>query len=128
MPTAADGSSSFQFPPGGIECRPGDYIIRREADGRWSVYRVEDVLLVKRLLVRSSTPASLALEEDVLDSMTPAYFREVQLLVTAFAPDFADDAAAMEVVARQTLTEGEHGMLRSAQDFPAATCRVITPH
>lgn len=122
MPTASD---AFQFPPGGIECRPGDHVICRAASGRWIVYRVDDVLLVKRLVVRPSTPASLALEEDLLDSITPAYFREVQLLLTSFDPDFADESAASDAIARQALTEREHGLLRSAQNFPATTCRVI---
>ena len=122
MPTA---SNAFQFPPGGIECRPGDHVICREASGRWIVYRVEDLLLVKRLIVPLSAPTSLALEEDLLDSITPAYFREVHLLLTSFDPDFADESAARDAVARQTLTEREHGLLRSAQNFLATTCHVV---
>ena len=127
MSDGAGGSTFYQFPEGSVECAPRDYLICGPRDARWSVYRVDDILLVKRLMPRLTPPASLVAEEDVLDSMTPAYFREVQFLVTAFDPDFADESAARHAIARHELHERAHGLLRAAREFPQTQCRVFRP-
>ncbi|HLE57250.1 MAG TPA: hypothetical protein VJB15_09215, partial [Rhodothermia bacterium] len=96
---------SIAFPKGAVACAPGDYLVCRRSGAGWLVYRVEDLLLVKRLLPRLTTPPTLILEEVLLDSKTPAYFNEVQLLLTSFAPQFADETDALRAIDRQALTE-----------------------
>jgi hypothetical protein len=86
---------------------------------------VEDILVVSRLFAGGTTPITLRPEEDLLDSMTPAYFGEVQLLVRAFDPDFADEAAATAAVQRDALSERASGLLRAAREFSETDCRVF---
>lgn len=113
------------FPEGAAVCAAGDYLIRREADKSWRAYRVEDLLAVQRLVPIQTDPSSLMVEEHLLDSMAPAYFNEVQLLLTAFEPAFADEAGASRAIDNQTLTERETGLLRSARAFTPTSCRVV---
>lgn len=97
------------------------------------MYLVEDVLAVKRLMVSQpipnapDAPATLLPENTVLDSMRPAYFGEVQLLLSVFDPAFKDPAAAAQALQAQAITQREQGLLRPARDFPKATCQVLKP-
>ncbi len=100
-------------------------MICRAEGARWSVYLVEDILSIKRLVPDLSDPAALRYEEDLLDSMAPAYFGEVQLLVTAFAPDFAEEAAAREAVQHKALSERFRGLLRPARQFSKTGCQIF---
>lgn len=127
MEGGTGGSTFFRFPDGGVECASGDYLICRHAGSRWTVYRVDDILQVKRLVARLTPPATLVMEADLLDSITPAYFREVQFLVTAFDPNFADEHAARHAIERKELTERIHGLLRAAREFSQTDCRVFRP-
>ncbi len=61
----------------------------------------------------------------MLDSMTPAYSNEVQLLLTAVDRDFPDESKALEAIHLQTLTEPAKGLLRPAREFTESDCRVV---
>ncbi|WP_157237936.1 hypothetical protein [Desulfobacter curvatus] len=91
----------------------------------WQVYRVEDILLVKRLLPVRNDPSTLLIEEHMLDSMTPAYFNEVHLLLTVLDLDFTDESKAIQAIHLQTLNERTRGVLRPASEFTEPDCRVI---
>jgi hypothetical protein len=116
---------SITFPNGAVVCAAGDYLICRHSGEGWKVYRVEDLLLVKRLMPLANDPSTLFIEEHMLDSMTPAYFNEVQLLLTAFDPDFADESKALQAIHLQTLTVRAKGLLRLAREFTEPDCRVV---
>ena len=115
------------FPSGSVICAPGDYLVCRNSGSRWKVYQVEDLLLIKRLIPVLNDPASLFIEEHMLDSMSPAYHNEVQLLLTAYEPDFADESEAAQAINLQTLAEQVRHLLRPAKEFPESECRVIHP-
>ena len=118
---------SIPFPEGALVCAAGDYLIRRRSAGAWRVYRVEDLLLVKRLLPLFNDPSTLLLEEHLRDSVTPAYADEVHLLLTAFDPEFDAEAEASQAVRLKTLTERAKGLLRPAREFTAEACRKVSP-
>jgi hypothetical protein len=113
------------FPPGAVVCAPGDYLICRDVVKRWQVYRLEDLLLVKRLVPLPDDPSTLMLEEHARDSMAPAYAEETHLLMTAFEPGFADEPQALQAIDQQALSERATGLLRPAREFPAHDCRVV---
>lgn len=115
------------FPPGSIECRTGDYLICVQASQGCHVFRVDDILSVSRLVALNTEPISLMAEDTLLDSMTPAYLGETHLLLTAFDPVFANEAAARQAILGHTLIEGMHGLLRSTRDFPKDDCQVVSP-
>ena len=71
------------FPEGAVVCAPGDYLICRNPAEGWQVYRVDDLLLVKRLIPLPHDPSTLMLEEHARDSMPPTYPEEAELLMTA---------------------------------------------
>lgn len=123
----AVGQRTLEFPKGSVACAPEDYLVCRGVGSRWQVYRVEDVLAAKRLVPDPSAPAILLFEEDLLDSMAPAYLGDVLLLLTALGPDFADEAVAKDAIRRQALTERVRGLLRPAREFSTAECRVVRP-
>ena len=118
-------SRDLAFPEGCIECRIGDYIIRRHADSLWYVYRLEDILSVKRLVPSQTRPMTLIAEEDLLDSMTPAYFAEVQFLVSAFDLGHADEFLARQSIQNKAMIERAQGLLRAAREFSRTDCRVV---
>jgi hypothetical protein len=113
------------FPKGAAICTPGDYLICHNLAEAWQVYRVEDILLVKRLVPLLNNSSTLIFEEHLLDSMTPAYFNEVQLLLTAFNSNFTDEPEVLQAIHHKTLTEGAKGLLRSAREFAEPDCRVV---
>jgi hypothetical protein len=117
----------FVFPADGIECLAGDYLLCPQAGAEWQVCRVDDILAIERLVASATVPVILTPETTVLDSQTPAYFGEVHLLLTVFAPLFADEAAARQAIAQGTLTERVRGLLRGAREFPGDACRVVRP-
>lgn len=119
-----DQTSVF-FPDGSVVCAPGDYLICHPSGERWKVYRVEDLLLVKRLVPMLTDPSALLVEEHMLDSVGPAYFNEVQLLLTALDPDFKEKSEALQAINDQKLTEGVKGLLRSALEFAESDCSVV---
>lgn len=121
------GQRTLEFPKGSVACAPEDYLVCRDVGSRWQVYRVEDILAAKRLIPDPSAPATLLFEEDMLDSMAPAHFGDVLLLLTALGPDFADEAIAKDAIRRGVLTERVRGLLRPAREFSAADCRVVRP-
>ena len=116
---------AIMFPQDAVICAPGDYLVCHQPDTGWQVYRVEDLLLLKRLIALLNNPSALMLEEHMLDSMAPAYFNEVHLLVTAFAPAFTDEQDAEQAIERQTLAEQATGLVRPAREFSTSACRVI---
>lgn len=116
---------SIDFPAGSVVCAAGDYLICRHSSEAWKVYRVDDLLLVKRLVPLLNDPRRLIVEEQMLDSISPAYFNEVQLLLTAFESNFTDEAQALRTIHLQLLTERSTRLLRSASDFTDGECKVI---
>ena len=116
---------SLAFPEGAAVCAAGDYLLCRRPGEAWRVYRVEDILTVKRLVPVVDDPSTLMLEEHLLDSVTPAYHEEVQLLLTAFDPTFDDEPEALQAVRQQTLHERERGLLRPARELNAPDCRAV---
>ncbi|MCS6303122.1 MAG: hypothetical protein H8K07_05590 [Nitrospira sp.] len=89
------------------------------------MYRVENIILVKRLLPLLNNPATLLIEEQMLDSMSPVYHNEVQLLLTAFDPIFSNESEAVQAIHLQNLTERVEGLLRLARGFSERDCRVV---
>ena len=121
----------LNLPPDTIRSAPGDYLLCRQPDQSWRLYQVEDLVLVKRLIPVADPPGALMLEEQLLDSLAPAYFNEVYLLLTAFAPVFATEQDALQALDRQEPAAQSRGLLRAAREFPQTSCRVIrraTPH
>ena len=113
------------FPNGSVVCAPGDHLICHDSGAGWRVYLVEDLLLVKRLVPVLDKPSMLMIEEHLPDSVPPAYFNDVHLLVTAFDPTFADAAEALHALDHQAVTERAKGLLRPAREFVEPACRVV---
>jgi hypothetical protein len=113
------------FPEGSAVCAPGDYLICRRSGAGRQIYRVDDLLMVKRLVPSLNNHSALMLEEHLLDSMAPAYFNEVQLLLTAFDSNLTDESEVLQAIQLQTLNERAKGLLRAARDFTGPDCRVV---
>ena len=59
------------------------------------------------------------------DSIKPAYFEEVQLLLTRFDHTFADAAEARLALEHKQLRTGVQGLMRAARAFPQTDCKVV---
>ncbi len=77
---------TIMFPEKSIRCQRGDYIIQWGPDGRFRVYRVEDLVKLSRLMPFGKD--ALIEEQTILDSERPAFMNEIYLLITAFDRDF----------------------------------------
>lgn len=113
------------FPEGSVMCTAGDYLVCQQSTAEWRVYKVEDILLVVRLVPVENEPSILLIEDHMLDSMPPAYLNEVQLLLTVIAPIFANESNAFQAIRSQTLNEQTKGVLRPAYEFPKSDCQVF---
>jgi len=118
----------ISFPDGAVECRPGDYIVSQEADGRCRVYRVRDILALERLVPSLTRPMMLTAEPHMLDSMAPAYADEVYLLLDALDPAFGNFDEAVRAVQGGNLGTSMTDILRPAVDFPDTRTQVVTGH
>lgn len=116
---------SIEFPKGAVVCTTGDYLICRHSATKWQVYRVEDILLARRLIPFQNDISTLVIEEHMSDSKIPAYFNEVQLLLTEVGPDFPDQSIALQAIRLQTLNERVKGLLRPAREFTEQDCKVV---
>jgi hypothetical protein len=117
--------TNYAFPPESVHCEQGDHLLCETPDGRVVVYRVDDLLLVKRLVRLGNEGSDLVLEELLLDSVAPAYFNEVHLLLTALEPSLSSEEEAVEAIRTHQLTAKAEGLLRSAQDFTKSRCQVF---
>jgi hypothetical protein len=115
----------YALSPESVNCEPGDHLLCKTPDGELVVYRVEDLLLVKRLVRLGSEGSDLVLEEHLLDSVAPAYFNEVHLLLTELEPSLSSEEEAVEAIRAHRLTTRAEGLLRSARDFTRTRCRVF---
>ena len=114
-----------RFPPGAVECRRGDHLLREEPDGRWRVYRVRDIVALERLVPSLTQPVALRSEADLLDSMAPAYAGEIYLLVDALEPGFGTVEEAVQALRTGPLSECVSSLLQPAAAFPAASTHVV---
>ena len=114
-----------RFPPGAVECRRGDHLLRQEPDGSCRVYRVRDIVALERLVPSLTHPVALRSEADLLDSMAPAYAGEIYLLVDAFEPGFDTAEEAAQALRAGRLAEGVNSLLQPAAAFPAASTHVV---
>jgi hypothetical protein len=82
------------YPKNALKCVKDDYLIRGDGE-RWSVFMVEDVVLVSRL-VPLSFPQGVELMEEtnILDSVVPS----VKLLVSAYPRTFASRDVAVDAI------------------------------
>ncbi len=117
---------SHSFPPAAAECRPGDHLIRGEADGSCRVYRVKDIVALERLVPSATRPIALTAEADLRDSMAPAYAGEPYLLLDFLEPVFRDADEAEAAVGAGSLSIGARDLLRPWNDYPAASTRVVS--
>lgn len=117
----------YAFPADSVECKVGDYLLCLQPDTRWHVYRVDDIVAVRRLVPSATSPVTLSPEDTLLDSLAPAYFGAVYLLLTFFDPVSGDEAAARQAIRNKLLGEHLRGLLRSARDFPKDACKVVAP-
>ena len=121
--------TTYSFPDSAVQCEPGNYLLCQTPENDLIVYRVRDLLLVKRLIPLKIKPPALVIEDNLLDSVAPTYRDEVHLLLTSFENKFTSQEEAVGAVQKGLLTESTSGLLRNAHDFPRTTCSIliITP-
>jgi len=114
--------TTHSFPKDAIQCRQGDYVISRTTDGKWKVFRIEDVVLLSRL-VPLQFPYGLEWveEKDAMDSARPAGWGEIHLLGKSFVREFATSQEATESIKNKTLGKAISDMCLSVRHFPKDT-------
>jgi hypothetical protein len=117
--------ATYKFPTESINCEPGDYLVCEVQEGKPVIYWVEDLLLVKRLVRLSTESSDLVLEENLLDSVAPAYFNEVYLLLTELEPGVSSEKDVVKAIRTCQLTEKTRGILRNSRYFTKSNCQVI---
>lgn len=117
------------LPPGCVRCSPGDFILQRSADDRWSVYLVEDIVQLRRLLPlkQKGVVVGLLQEEPLLDSVAPSYFGTIHLLVTRFETRHDSNEAAFRVITSRALGPAVEHLCLDIRQFPQTSNRVHSP-
>ena len=117
--------SLYQFPQKAIQPAVGDYILKRNAQGRYNVFLVEDIVLISRLVpLKRGNSVELMREQDMLDAVKPSRWREIHLLLTLFPSDYASSQTAIDSIRARTLGTGVNGVSRSIESFPADVSQV----
>ncbi|REG22533.1 hypothetical protein ATI61_11963 [Archangium gephyra] len=94
--------STHALPVGTVDFRKGDFILSRSQDGQWKVFRVDDIVLVSRLVALNFKHGVEFIEEkDVLDSARP----EIYVVVTSFSRAFPASPQAVEAIKTKALGE-----------------------
>lgn len=122
-PLMAGVSAQVLHPAGAVRCAPGERLLVQEADGRVSLFRVEDLVELERLL--PATDGSYLRESPLLDSMVPAYHDEVYVLLTELGGPYRD-AAEAEAAARQSAGVGLPVTIVPLRSLPADRVRVLS--
>ena len=121
-------ATTLTYPPESIQCLAGDYIITQNESGSWQVFHVEDLVLLSRLTPLTFPQGVELIEErNAMDSQTPAYFREIYLLLTRFSDEFADRELAVSAVSSGTLGEPTRHLCLPIRDFKNELALVHTP-
>ena len=121
-------ATTLLLPPEAVNCRPGDYLLRRESPSRWRVLLVEGFALLSPLVPLGSPDSTEFIEEQhVRDSERPPRAGEIQLLVTWFLQGFESEAAAREAVDRAALEDSVGSVCVEARECTAETTRVYRP-
>jgi len=122
-------SIGVNFPAESVSCAPGDYILRREAGGRWKIFLVKDIVQLNRLvpLKRDGVVTGLLEEAPLLDSVAPAYMGQIHLLVTAFGAEHSSSEEGLRAIASGALGQAVENVCLDVQRFPKASSLVQTP-
>lgn len=116
---------TLTFPQETIQCRPADHVARQEEDGSWRVFRVDELMLVSRLVVLEF-PRGPELMEDrhMSDTQQPWRWKEVHLLATGFASRFASSQEALRAITAGALGEPTPNLCLPIKEFPKDRCAV----
>jgi hypothetical protein len=114
---------TLSFPGGSIRCQRGDYLLQRGAAGRVRVYRVKDLVKLKRLVPFEKD--ALVEEQAILDSERPAYMGEIHLLLTAVERDFASLEEARRALEAGDPGAGAEGLCLDIRSFPTSSTEVV---
>lgn len=113
-------SMTYTFPQGTINSMRGDYIARRAKNNKWTVFLVEDIVLLSRLVpLRFPRGVELAEEKDTIDSARPAYLGEIKLLLTAYHREFATAEEASRSIKEGSLGSGSAHLCLDVREFPS---------
>lgn len=108
-----------------VRCQRGDYVLRRKADGRVEIYRVQDLVRLVRLVPFGDD--ELVDEDALLDSERATFQDEIFLLLTSFEREFASFTDGLRAAGTSDLGDGNEGLCRNIRDFPATDSRVYRP-
>jgi hypothetical protein len=117
--------ATLKFPPDAIECRSGDYLLKTIAGSHWQVFRVQELVLISRLIPLSSLDSVELIEEKhALDSVRPWRMDEIHLLITAFSQRFGSEEAAIQAIEDSELGESVSDLCLGISNFPRDSSRV----
>ena len=111
----------YQFPVGAVVCEQGDYLFCGEPGGEHKLYRVEDLVLIRKLYRMTGEAEPTYFEaERLVDSAGPHYPDEIHLLLMIVdqpgpLPPPATDEEVLTVTALP--------IVRAASVMPATRCR-----
>ena len=117
----------YEFPPGAIQCRAGDYLLVKAAPSSWKVYQVEELFFMSRLGTMSYYGGLNVVEEmSIADSATPPKWHKIQLLLNEFKREFGTRDEAIKAVDSGSLGDHIRGLCRGVEEFPKESCEVYT--
>jgi hypothetical protein len=68
--------STRRLPPGAVNCRAGDYLVKQSGDSVWQVFEVEELIGIDRLFPIGDRDATEFIEERHARDSEPAMGRD----------------------------------------------------
>jgi hypothetical protein len=110
--------TTLTFPKDSIEFLQGDYLISQTEDGRWKVFKVNELVLLSRLVpLKFKHGIELIEEKHTLNSVKPAYWGEIHLLLTVYKIEFSSSDEAIESIKNKKLDSGKSNLCMSIRTF-----------
>lgn len=113
------------LPPGAIDPRAGDFVVR-PADGGFEVLHVDDVVALTRLVALEGERRFLD-EGPLRDSEPPAYEGEIFVLARGYDARFTSADAAIAAIDAGSVGAARERVCVPVRDLPESSVRVHRP-
>jgi hypothetical protein len=122
------GIVTFRLPSGAVNCRAGDYLLQRTNAHGWKVSRVQELIVVGRLLPIGGLAATEFIEErHAVDSERPMGMDEIHVLVTTFAAAFESEEVAIRAIDTNQLGVSVSDVCLALRRFPEENTTIYRP-
>jgi len=118
--------SVYKIPEQSVACSVSNYIVMKVKPAGWSVFKVQAIVLINRLVQRKA--GSTEFVEEINDhwSSVPQGWHQIHVIVEAFSQQYDTEQSAVRAVGAHALGDSIEGVCRPISFFSKDKCSVIS--